>query len=136
MEEEDWLSRYMKPFDPTSEGTEEDGNKEEETAGGEELKGTGEEEQEEHEEDWFDKYMKPFNPDEEEAAGEREGEPEEARKAKGTRAPTKPSKEEVDEHMLTHLPFRSWCPHCVRGNQRGNRTRRQRTSRGNCQPWR
>ena len=29
--------------------------------------------------------------------------------------PIEPSKEEVDEHMLTHLPFRSWCPHCVRG---------------------
>ena len=53
------------------------------------------------------------------AAEEQEGEPEGARRAKGTRAPIKPSKEEVDEHMLTHLPFRSWCPHCVRGKPRG-----------------
>ena len=22
---------------------------------------------------------------------------------------------EVDEHMLTHLPYRNWCPHCIRG---------------------
>ena len=23
--------------------------------------------------------------------------------------------EEIDAHKLTHLPYRSWCPHCVRG---------------------
>ena len=33
-----------------------------------------------------------------------------------TRAPPKqPSAEEVEKHMVTHLPFRDWCPHCVRG---------------------
>ena len=26
-----------------------------------------------------------------------------------------PSPEEEAEHMLTHLPYRSWCVHCVRG---------------------
>ena len=105
---------------------EEDGSKEGEATG-----------KEEHEKDWFEKFMRPFNPDEEEAAEEQEGEHEgarkakeeatdeqegeleEARKAKGIKAPTKPSKEEVNEHMLTHLPFRSWCPHCVRGKSKG-----------------
>ena len=29
--------------------------------------------------------------------------------------PRLPSKKEVDEHNLTHLPYRNWCPHCVRG---------------------
>ena len=29
--------------------------------------------------------------------------------------PYKPSQAEVDEHNLTHLPFRSWCRHCIRG---------------------
>ena len=29
--------------------------------------------------------------------------------------PQLPTKEEVEEHNLTHLPFRNWCPHCVRG---------------------
>ena len=39
----------------------------------------------------------------------------------GSRAPVKvadlklPSAEEVGTHNLTHLPYRSWCPHCVRG---------------------
>ena len=29
--------------------------------------------------------------------------------------PLLPCAKEVEEHQLTHLPFRSWCPHCVRG---------------------
>ena len=27
----------------------------------------------------------------------------------------KPSQQEVDEHFLSHLPFRNWCPHCMKG---------------------
>ena len=27
----------------------------------------------------------------------------------------KPSQAEVDDHYLTHLPYRSWCRHCVKG---------------------
>ena len=39
----------------------------------------------------------------------------------GSRLPIKikdpklPSPEEVKEHEMTHLPYRSWCVHCVRG---------------------
>ena len=29
--------------------------------------------------------------------------------------PKMPSKEEVEEHYLTHLPYRSWCQFCVQG---------------------
>ena len=29
--------------------------------------------------------------------------------------PYKPSQDEVDDHYLTHFPFRSWCRHCIRG---------------------
>ena len=42
----------------------------------------------------------------------------------GMRAPIKmvdpklPSQDEVDEHCLTHLPYRNWCRHCVRGKGR------------------
>jgi len=32
--------------------------------------------------------------------------------------PRQPSEEERREHNLTHLPFRNWCPHCVRGRGR------------------
>ena len=28
--------------------------------------------------------------------------------------PRKPTQEEVDEHELTHIPYRNWCPVCVR----------------------
>ena len=29
--------------------------------------------------------------------------------------PKMPSKEEVEKHNMSHLPYRSWCRHCVRG---------------------
>ena len=29
--------------------------------------------------------------------------------------PKLPSEAEVKQHYLTHMPFRNWCPHCVRG---------------------
>ena len=31
------------------------------------------------------------------------------------RAPREPTAEEREEHELTHLPYRAWCKHCVRG---------------------
>ena len=39
----------------------------------------------------------------------------------GSRKPAKlldpqlPTKAEIEEHNLTHLPVRDWCPHCVHG---------------------
>ena len=46
-------------------------------------------------------------------------ESEEAVKAKLASAGRRPTEKEVEEHMNTHLPYRSWCPHCVRGKARG-----------------
>ena len=40
---------------------------------------------------------------------------EEAIRPKTRASPKQPSAEEVENHMVTHLPFRDWCPHCVRG---------------------
>ena len=51
-----------------------------------------------------------------EKAGESESE---ACQAQAATIPTKPSQKEVDAHMLTHLPYRAWCPHCVRGKDKG-----------------
>ena len=31
-----------------------------------------------------------------------------------------PSSQEVQEHMKTHIPYRSWCAHCVRGRVRND----------------
>ena len=41
--------------------------------------------------------------------------------------PRIPSKAEVDAHNVTHLPYRSWCPHCVRA-RRPNSQHRCRSS--------
>ena len=43
---------------------------------------------------------------------------EEAREVRAPPIPATPSLEEVTQHQLTHRPFRSWCPHCVRGKGR------------------
>ena len=40
---------------------------------------------------------------------------EEAKKPEVLRDPGAPTPREVEEHNVTHLPFRSWCPHCVSG---------------------
>lgn len=32
--------------------------------------------------------------------------------------PKLPSQTEIDEQYLTHLPFRNWCKHCIRGKSR------------------
>ena len=42
-------------------------------------------------------------------------ESEEARKPNTKKLPQQATQEEIDHHNVTHLPFRSWCQHCVRG---------------------
>ena len=37
-----------------------------------------------------------------------------------------PAREEVKAHMVSHMPFRSWCDHCVKGNASGNPHRRRK----------
>ena len=37
------------------------------------------------------------------------------RRPRKVQSPKLPSQEEIDMHELTHLPYRSWCTHCVRG---------------------
>ena len=34
-------------------------------------------------------------------------------------APTKPSAADVEEHNVTHIPYRSWCGSCVEGRVLG-----------------
>ena len=45
----------------------------------------------------------------------------EARKVAGYKGVKKPSKQAVDNHRLTHLPYESWCPDCVMGRGLGAR---------------
>ena len=44
--------------------------------------------------------------------------------------PRQPSEEERREHCLTHLPFRNWRPHSVRGRGREADQEVQRAGRG------
>ena len=59
-------------------------------------------------------------------AGNEEGEAEEGgedgeqpehgeRKVRNVQSPTEPTQSEREEHEKTHLPYRSWRRHCVRG---------------------
>ena len=47
-----------------------------------------------------------------------EAEMTEARRAVFRKAPDEPSKDEIEAHMKTHVPFRSWCAICVKGRGR------------------
>ena len=51
----------------------------------------------------------------EEEINDRREEEEDAVRPKMQRQPEQPTTTEVKEHELTHVPFRSWCAHCVRG---------------------
>ena len=51
-------------------------------------------------------------------AGEPRCQEHEASRSRGLPVPRAPSQLEYEEHMLTHYPYRSWCPHCVRGRGR------------------
>ena len=42
----------------------------------------------------------------------------EARTIKGQPKVVKPSVQEWEDHMRTHIPYRKWCPHCVGGKRK------------------
>ena len=48
-------------------------------------------------------------------AGEVEtfGEGQEGKPMKGAKTPVKPSRQEVQDHNRCHIPFRTWCAHCM-----------------------
>ena len=47
---------------------------------------------------------------------EEEQEEEEHQKARAMASPDHPSRRAVEDHNTTHIPFRSWCDHCLREN--------------------
>ena len=49
----------------------------------------------------------------------------------GIPEPAQPSKKEVDRHNLTHINYRSWCPHCVAGRRSNSQHRSQTSNRRN-----
>ena len=60
--------------------------------------------------------------------------PEEGRRPVTLRAPNRVTQAERDEHCLTHIPYRQWCPICVRARGRGtphtSRSEEQKKGRG------
>ena len=61
------------------------------------------------------------------AEEEKEGEEgEEGHRPKHRIVSDKPSQKEIDEHMITHIPFRDWCPHCVRGKSKSTPHRKRK----------
>ena len=63
---------------------------------------------------------------------------EEARTVHAPPIPNTPTLEEVRQHRLTHYPYRSWCPHCVRGSGNHFHTatlRPRRTIRSQQSAW-
>ncbi len=59
-----------------------------------------------------------------EANGAESTDEEEGRRPVMAPTPQKVSKREVEEHNLTHTPFRAWCRHCVRGRAKNTPHRR------------
>ena len=69
-------------------------------------------------------HLQPIGDHEDGSVGVEEGrdaveeanlEDEEGEEAKVRRAPKGPTHREREEHEATHIPYRSWCKHCVRG---------------------
>ena len=99
--------------------------------------GDRDKESQEHQDKAFWSAPEPFRPDEEVSpdaeqtsdAGNPEGrEPEKEGEWSGARAkmvsvPHEPTEQELEEHLLTHWPFRSWCDHCVRGRGKSGQHR-------------
>jgi hypothetical protein len=65
---------------------------------------------------------------------ETEQDPGDARQMRKMADPCLPTRAEVEEHRLTHLPFRSWCPHCIkgRGAERGHLPKEIKTQWEKC----
>ena len=47
-----------------------------------------------------------------------EDDTQQAQRTKGMKAPQQPTRQERFEHNLTHLPYRTWCPICVKSKGR------------------
>ena len=71
----------------------------------------------------LDQPVRPWDQDFNGVCGAMEDEGEEAQGSRGYNKPIRPSDKEVEEHERTHLPYRDWCPHCVRGRGRGEQHR-------------
>ena len=56
------------------------------------------------------------------------------REAQGVPAPKQPTRSQIALHNLTHLPYRSWCPHCLAARRPNASHRRNKSSSGRTVP--
>ena len=68
--------------------------------------------------------------EQEEAAEEESGEPGGLRVPVRVHDPKMPTETEQEEHCLMHVPYRSWCVHCVRGRGEQKQHKRQERDKG------
>ena len=70
-----------------------------------------------------DGHLGPFEEHEEQGdvveINENEGEAEEVQPAGTKPSPVLPTASEVEDHRVTHLPFRRWCRECIEGRALG-----------------
>ena len=76
------------------------------------------------------KAVSPKREDREEDSESGEESEVEGRRPRQLKETTDPTEKEVSEHNLTHLPFRTWCAHCVRGKAKNPPHRRNKEGEG------
>ena len=57
-----------------------------------------------------------------------EGETEESKRLRVPRRANAPTKDEIEQHEITHFPPRDWCPHCVAGHGISHQHRKSKES--------
>ena len=65
---------------------------------------------------------------EEDKGKEEEANEEESRRLRIPRRPTAPTKDDIEQHEITHFPPRDWCQHCVAGYGISNQHRSSKES--------
>ena len=71
--------------------------------------------QPQHSQQWTGSTYFEEKPSYEEQLEEDEEDNQQATKARATSMPKQPTEQEIMEHNLTHMPYRSWCPICKQG---------------------
>ena len=65
-----------------------------------------------------DRHMLPVEEADQDATQEAIEAEEECQPVNSLPTPGRPSQSEIDDHNVTHVPYRSWCSHCVEGRGR------------------
>ena len=56
------------------------------------------------------------------------------REAQGMPAPRQPTRDEIARHNINHLPYRSWCPHCLAARRPNTSHKSKKSATGRSVP--